>query len=172
MPTALLASRDSRPADRNHGTGRRAAVLAGGRTADQRPPARLGLFPERISAFARPTAPRSTPFTLWRLHVGGATTARPGCGQTITQTTTAPSCWIPTAIGSRRFVMRRPARPSSRAASPYEQNIDRVRDWTLVFLPGASRGGSVARRAHPLEGELAPRKWLSVVGDRACQPAL
>jgi hypothetical protein len=52
--------------------------------------------------------------------------------------------------------MRRPARPSSRAASPYEQNIDRVRDWTLVLLPGASRGGSVARRAHALEGELGP----------------
>jgi hypothetical protein len=92
MPTALLASPHPQTAcvphrrcrcataarrTRNHGTGRRAAVLAGGRTADQRPPARLGLFPERISAFARPTAPRSTPFTLWRLHVGGATTARP-----------------------------------------------------------------------------------------------
>jgi catechol 2,3-dioxygenase-like lactoylglutathione lyase family enzyme len=46
---------------------------------------------------------------------GGATTARPDCGRTITRTTTGRLCWIPTATTSKRCVTPPPEFNLSRA---------------------------------------------------------
>src|SRR5580693_797899 len=67
-----------------------------------------------MSVSARRIGKRSACFTPRRWRREGAMTGRRACGRIIMPTTTAPSCSIPTAIASKRCVMRR-RRPRSSA---------------------------------------------------------
>src|SRR4051794_22693482 len=60
-----------------------------------------------MSQSRRMTAPRSTPSTRPRYQRADATTAPRASARAIIPTTTARSCWIPTATISRRCATRR-----------------------------------------------------------------
>ena len=103
---------DSRGSDYGAAPGSLGVEFTITREAEVRTP-----IPGAHVCFRAPDRAAVDAFHAAALRVAGATTARPAFGRTITPTITAPSCWIPMVIASRRSATRRPAQPSSLRAS-------------------------------------------------------